>query len=286
MHDTPRCFGILGDPVDHSLSPTIHNAAFQAQRLHCVYIPLHVSAKNLKRALTAMTLADIEGANVTTPHKQTIIPYLDALDASAKTAGAVNTIYKKGKRWIGANTDGVGFLMACKQRRVTLKGKTVTILGAGGVASAIMAKLAKSGVRHVVILNRSIARARRLKNQFQTTRMTTEVAVLSAASYRQFFPKTDILVHATSQGMAHSPALVTPLHLLPRKAAVCDCQYKRGSQTTLITQATRRSHKVVNGLDLLLAQAAESYRLWTGRRAPLATMRRAAERHRSALNLV
>lgn len=278
MHDTPRCFGILGDPVDHSLSPTIHNAAFRAQRLHCVYIPLHVHARDLKRALVAMQLTDIEGGNVTTPHKQTIIPYLDALDASAKNAGAVNTIYKKGRRWIGANTDGVGFQMACRQRRVTLKGKSVTILGAGGVASAIIATLAKAGVRRVIILNRSLARARTLKARFQTTRMRIEAAALSAPPYRRFFPETDVLIHATSQGMGASQSIAVPLHLLPRTAAICDCQYKRGAQTSLITQSIRRHHKVVDGLDLLLAQAAESYRLWTHRRAPMATMRRAVSK--------
>lgn len=268
MHDTPRCFGILGDPVDHSLSPAIHNAAFRAQRLHCVYIPLHVRACDLKRALHAMTLTDIEGGNITTPHKQTIIPYLDRLDASAKKAGAVNTIYKKGQRWIGANTDGTGFLMACDKRGVTLKGKTVTILGAGGVASAIIAVLAKAGVRRVVILNRSMARARRLKSQFQTTRLTIDVASLSATAYRQFFPKTDLLIHATSQGMGHSPTLAVPVTLLPRQAVVCDCQYQRHQRTPLIAQAMRHHHQIVDGLDLLLAQAAESYRLWTGHRAP------------------
>ncbi len=278
MHDTPRCFGILGDPVDHSLSPTIHNAAFRAQRLHCVYIPLHVRARDLKRALIAMTLADIEGGNVTAPHKQTVIPYLDALDPSAKNAGAVNTIYKKGKRWIGANTDGVGFVMACRQRHVTLKGKSVTILGAGGVASAIIATLSKAGVRHVVILNRSLARARKLKSRFQTTRMTIEVAPLSSTSYRRFFPETDLLIHATSQGVAHSPKLAIPMALLPRMTTVCDCQYKQGSQTSLVMQAIRHKCRVVDGLDLLLAQAAESYRLWTGRHAPVTAMRRAASK--------
>lgn len=276
MHDTPRCFGILGDPVAHSLSPTIHNAAFRAQRLHCAYIPLHVRPRDLKRALTAMTLTDIEGGNVTTPHKQAIIPYLDALDPSAKAAGAVNTIYKKGQRWIGANTDGVGFLKACKQRQVKLTGKTVTLLGAGGVASAILATLAKSGVRRVVILNRSMARARKLKTRFQTRRMAVITGKLSSSSYSHFFPETDILIHATSQGM-DSPVLKVPLQLLPHGATVCDCQYNR-SRTALIAQAIRRRMKVVDGLDLLLAQAAESYRLWTGRRAPLPSMRRAVSK--------
>lgn len=277
MRDTPRCFGVIGDPITQSLSPTIHNAAFRKQKLNCVYLPLHVRTPDVKRVLTTMRLTDIEGCNVTTPHKQAVIPFLDKLDPSAQLAGAVNTIYRRGAKWIGANTDGIGFLMACKWRGVRLAGKTITILGAGGVASAILAALLKTGVRHVIILNRSPARAKKLRTRlFKNSKIMVTVAPLTAASYRHYFPETDILIHATSMGLGKSQPLVIPLQHLPKKAAVCDCQYRRGSLTPLIRQAQRHKHTIIDGLDLLLAQAAESYRIWTGRRAPLPEMRRAA----------
>lgn len=276
MRDTPRCFGVIGDPIDQSLSPTIHNAAFRKQKLNCVYLPLHVRARDLKRALIAMRLTDIEGCNVTTPHKQAIIPFLDRLDPSAALAAAVNTIYRRGNRWIGANTDGIGFLMACRWRNVSLSGKTVTILGAGGVASAILAALLKTRVQHVIILNRSPARAKKLRTRlFKNSKIQVTIAPLTVTSYRRFFPKTDILIHATSVGLGASGSLKIPLQLLPKAATVCDCQYRRNKLTPLVSQARRRHHTIIDGLDLLLAQAAESYQLWTGRRAPLDTMRNA-----------
>lgn len=280
MRDTPRCFGVIGDPIDHSLSPTIHNAAFRRQRLHCVYMPLHVRPRDLKRTLTAMRLTDIEGCNVTTPHKQAIIPFLDRLDPSARLAGAVNTIYRRGGKWIGANTDGVGFLMACRWHGVSLVGKTVTILGAGGVASAIAAVLLSTRVHHIILLNRSVVRAKKLRAHLKNSKIAVTVAPLTAQSYRRFFPATDILIHATSSGMNETPTLAVPLHLLKRQAVVCDCQYRPGRRTALIAHAVRLRHRIVEGLELLLCQAAESFRIWTSHRAPLLSMRHAvSKRH-------
>lgn len=278
-NSTPRSFGVIGDPIEHSLSPAIHNAAFLAQHINAVYLRLHVRPRELRRALLAMTLTDFEGCNVTTPHKQTIIRYLDKLDKSATEAGAVNTIYRRGKSWIGANTDGVGFISACRRRKVTLKGKTVTILGAGGAASGIAAALMSAGVRRLNILNRSTARARRLGTKLgEHSRADIQSAGLTAATCRHFFPETDILIHATSQGMAKTTPLTLPLHLLSKHAIVCDCQYHPSRTTSLMAKARKLRHPVVDGLDLLLGQAAESYKLWIGRTAPLPAMQRAVKR--------
>lgn len=276
-NETPRTFGVIGDPIEHSLSPVIHNAAFKAQRINAVYLRLHVRPKDLRQVMVAMTLADIEGCNVTTPHKQTIIQYLDKLDKSATAAGAVNTVYLRGKKWVGANTDGVGFIAACKRRKVILKGKTVTLLGAGGAASGIAAALLGAGVRRVILLNRSIARARALQKKLTPhSRVEIQSAGLTTTAYRRFFPETDILIHATSQGMNKTPAITFPLHLLPKHAVICDCQYHPSRTTPLMTKAQKLRHPVVNGLDLLLGQAAESYKLWTGRVAPFPAMQHAA----------
>ncbi len=275
-NSTPRTFGVIGDPVEHSLSPTIHNAAFKAHHIHAVYLRLHVRPRHLHNVLSAMTLADIEGCNVTTPHKQTIISFLNKLDASARIAGAVNTIYRRGHRWIGANTDGAGFISACRRHNVTLKGKTVTILGAGGVASAILAALQMAQLHRIIILNRSPARARRLRTRlFKKSKTYVTVAKITAASYRRYFPETDILIHATSVGLGKSRPLAIPLRYLPKPAVVCDCQYYPRHRTPLIAMARQWGHRVVEGLDLLLGQAEESYRLWMGRPAPFPAMRRA-----------
>lgn len=276
INNTPRTFGVIGDPVDHSLSPVIHNAAFRAQKIHAVYLPLHVASQNVANVIHAMAMTDIEGCNVTTPHKQRILKYLDHLDESARYAGAVNTIYRSRGRWIGANTDGVGFLAACTWRKVSLRNKTITLLGAGGAAAGIAATLIKSGISQLIILNRTPARAQKLIRQLRRrSKIKIQIAPLSAESYRSIFPETDILIHATSSGMNATPPLVFPIHLLPRQAVVCDCQYSARRPTPLMIRAHRARHKTVDGLDLLLGQAAESYRLWMGRMPPLPAMRRA-----------
>lgn len=276
INETPRTFGVIGDPIDHSLSPVIHNAAFRAQKIHAVYLPLHVRPTDLERALTAMVMTDIEGCNITTPHKQAIIPYLDRLDASAIVADAVNVIYRKKGKWVGANTDGAGFLKAAAARHVRLSGKAVTLLGAGGAASGIAAALMDAGIARLVILNRTVARAQKLRRHLLSHAwVDIQTAPLSAESYRRIFPETDILIHTTSSGMNGSPPLVLPIHLLPRQAVICDCQYQPNRPTPLMIRAHRARHKTVDGLDLLLGQAASSYRLWLGRSAPLPAMRRA-----------
>lgn len=274
--DTPRTFGVIGDPIAHSLSPIIHNAAFDAQRINAVYLRLHVKPRDLHNVVLAMTLADIEGCNVTTPHKQTIIQYLDKLDKSAIAAGAVNTVYRRGKNWIGANTDGVGFIVACKRRKVSLKGKTVTILGAGGAASGIAAALLGAGVSRLTLLNRSTARARTLQKKLaKLSRVEIQCAGLTPTAYHRFFPETDILIHATSSGMNATPSIRFPLNLLPKHTVVCDCQYHPSRTTPLMAMARRLRHPILEGLDLLLGQAAESYKLWIGRPAPLPAMQNA-----------
>lgn len=278
--NTPRTFAVIGDPIEHSLSPLIHNAAFKAQRIDAVYLRLHVSPRHLHNVLTAMTLTDIEGCNVTTPHKQTIIRYLDRLDKSALAAGAVNTVYRRGRHWVGANTDGAGFLAACQGRKVLLRKKTVTILGAGGVARGIAAALLGADIHKIVLLNRTPKRALILQRKIaRKSRMEIQCAGLTPAAIRRFFPETDILIHATSQGMNKTPAFTFSLHLLPRHAVVCDCQYHPSRSTPLMAKAKLRRHRVVDGLDLLLGQAAESYKLWTSRPAPLPAMRRAVSKN-------
>lgn len=279
-HETPRTFGVIGDPVEHSLSPVIHNAAFAAHRIPAVYLRLRVRPRDLRRVMTAMTLADIEGFNVTTPHKQAIIRYLDGLDKSANDAGAVNTVYRRHNRWIGANTDGVGFIAACARRKVTLAGKTVTILGAGGAAQGIAAALLTVGVHKIILLNRTASRARALQKRLaRASRLEIQGAGLTPATIRRYFPETDILIHATSQGMSLAPALSLPLKPLPRHAVVCDCQYHSSRTTALITRARKMGHRTVDGLDLLLGQAAASYQFWIHRSAPLPAMRRAMQKH-------
>jgi len=276
-NDTPRCFAVIGDPIHQSLSPRIHTASYRAQKIHATYLPILVAPQDVKRVLTSMLLMDVDGCNVTTPHKQTILPYLDRLDPPAKIAGSVNTIYRRGKQWIGTNTDGAGFLQACKERKISLRHKTVTLLGAGGAASAIAASLMSAGVKHIIILNRTIERSKKLVARLKKLnhRIDVSTAVLSKQNCQHYFSGTDILINATSQGMKSSSKLGLPLHSLPSDAAICDCQYSPKTETALIRWAKRKHHSYMDGRDLLLHQAAASYQIWIGHKPDLKAMKRA-----------
>lgn len=271
MNDTPHIAGVIGDPVLQSLSPQIHNAAYRAQKLNWVYLALHVRPRDLKRLIPTLQLLDISGVNVTTPHKQAVMPLLHKLDRSARMANAVNTIVMRGSNSVGHNTDGQGAVNALSAAKVKLKGSNVTLLGAGGTASAIAAALLSQGVARLTILNRSPARARQLKRhlrKFYASAEKIQIGTFAAASLPEFFRSTTVLIHATSN---RDLVKQLPLHDLPRGASVMDCQYAR-QPTALLRAAKRRGLTIVDGRALLCHQAALSYQLWTGKTAPLAVM--------------
>lgn len=169
-----KLFGLIGKPLNVSPSPKLYNKIFKKYQMNCRYLPFEVAAPYLKNLVTCMKLADLQGLNVTIPFKEKVIPHLDGLDRSARECGAVNTIVRKGNRFYGYNTDGLGFLMALKKcQRFNPKNKTMVILGAGGAARGIAATLAGAGAKKITILNRRLSRARRaavfLRKKFPRT---------------------------------------------------------------------------------------------------------------------
>lgn len=163
-----RLFGLIGDPIENSPSPRLYNTAFKRLGLPHRYLPFCVEARYLKNLVACMKLCDVAGLNVTIPYKEKVIPFLDGLDPSARLCGAVNTVVRRGNRFIGTNTDGAGFLRALRRlKRIHPKNKAVLIAGAGGTARAIAAALAAAGARAVWIWNRHPGRARRLAAFFR-----------------------------------------------------------------------------------------------------------------------
>ncbi|MBC8476719.1 MAG: shikimate dehydrogenase, partial [Dehalococcoidia bacterium] len=156
-----RICGIIGDPVEHSMSPVMHNAAFEALGLDYVYLPFHVQGEELKEAINGIRALNIVGLNVTIPHKMAVIPFLDKLDPLAERMGAVNTIANENGALAGYNTDASGFLQALRAQGIEPDGKSIVILGAGGAAKGISFILAGAGA-NLVILNRTLSRAEEL----------------------------------------------------------------------------------------------------------------------------
>ena len=273
-----RLCGLIGDPVEHTMSPVMHNAAFREMGVDYLYVPFRVKEGELARAIEGMRALNIRGLNVTIPHKVTVIQFLDELDPLAEKIGAVNTIVNDDGILRGYNTDGAGFLQALLERRIEPEGKNVVILGAGGASMAISFFLADRGA-HLVILNRLLELdwAKELASRIsQIFTKEVEALELNRENLVGALGKADILVNATSVGM--TPNIdETPVtsDLLKPELIVFDIVYNP-IKTRLLREAEAAGAKTISGLDMLVWQGALAFEKWTGVKAPVELMREEA----------
>jgi shikimate dehydrogenase len=271
-----RVCGVIGDPIAHTLSPAIQNAAFQHLKLDFVYVAFHVKPADLENALRGMRGFDIHGLNVTMPHKSAAIKYLDKLDPAVQFLGSVNTILNRNGQLCGFNTDGIGALNALKENRVDISGKKMLLLGAGGAAKAIAHAFAEE-IGELVILNRSAEKAAELAAALHRVFGKKIVGgSLSPVAVQRNLQDADILVNATSVGMHPNihQSLVQPEWLKP-DLAVMDIVYNP-VKTKLAKDAKAAGAKVISGVEMLIYQGAASFEIWTGCQAPVEVMRQAA----------
>ena len=271
-----RVCAIIGDPVEHSLSPVMHNAAFKELGLNLVYVAFTVTRNELKDAISSARSLGLRGLNVTMPHKNAVITYLDETDSTAKAIGAVNTILNDKGKLIGFNTDGIGAMRALKENGVSLDGKKMLLLGAGGAAKAIAFQAAQE-VEELVILNRTSEKAEKLAELLRK-KFGNKVkgGTLSAEVLTKEMKTTDILVNATSVGM-HPDVNLSPVpsDLLRSGLCVMDIIYSP-LETKLVTDAKSVGAKVVSGIEMLLYQGAVAFEIWTNSPAPVEVMKKAA----------
>lgn len=258
--------GIVGDPVEHSLSPPMHNAAFQHLKLDCVYVPFHVKAKNLKNAIKGAKAMGIKGLNITIPHKTAVIRYLDEVDQAAQLIGAVNTLKFTEGKIKGYNTDGVGAVKAIEEI-TTVKDKKVVIMGAGGAARAVAFQLILNGIQKLSIANRTPEKAVQLacdiKSKLKFSPRVVNFSELELIS-------TDILINTTPVGMhphEDQKPLVTSQMMHP-ELVVNDIIYNP-LMTGLLKEAEDAGAKTVNGTKMLVYQGVEAFRIWTGVNPPV-----------------
>ena len=273
MSGKTRLCGVIGDPIEHTMSPAIHNAAFTQMGLDYVYVSFQVKEEELDKAIDGMRALNIRGLNVTIPHKVAVIPLLDELDPLAEKIGAVNTISNNNGVLKGYNTDASGFLQALLERGIKPEEKKVVMLGAGGASRAVSFSLVERGV-HLVILNRRLERAEELAGRLSTT-FNKEVKALElvAGNLAQVLGEADILVNATSVGM--SPDInktPVPSSLLKPGMVVVDIVYNP-IRTRLLREAEAIGAKTVNGVDMFVWQGALAFETWTGAKAPVELMR-------------
>jgi shikimate dehydrogenase len=271
-----RVCGVIGDPIEHSLSPAIQNAAFNHLKLDFVFLAFRVKAAELEDAMRGMRGLGIHGLNVTMPHKKAVTSFLDEVDPTAKFLGAVNTILNDNGRLCGFNTDGVGALKALQENGVALSGKKVLLLGAGGAAKAIAFSLAKE-VEELVLLNRTPEKTKELAESLnRTLAKKVEGATLSPNAVQENLRDSDVLVNATSVGM-HPNANQSPVapEWLKPDLTVMDIVYNP-VETKLAKDAKAAGARVISGVEMLIQQGAASFEIWTGHPAPFEVMRKAA----------
>ncbi len=271
----PTYVGLLGWPVAHSRSPAMHNAAFEALGLNWRYLLLPVAPEDVGDAVRGLRALRFAGANVTVPHKQAVMSFLDEVTLEAQAIGAVNTIVNRKGRLVGYNTDALGFLRALREAGFEPRGCRAVVLGAGGAARAIVYALL--GARATVtVANRTVEKAHRLADELGRL-FGARVSVMSLHASRALaraLAEADLLVNATSVGMApHADACPLPADVpIPPSLTVYDAVYNP-RETMLLQLARRAGARAVDGLGMLLHQGAVAFELWTGVKAPVEVMR-------------
>ena len=272
--------GILGHPVGHSLSPRMHNAAFRAQSIDMVYLAFDVLPESLSDALAGLRALGFRGVNVTIPHKEAIGALLDDLDTVAARIGSVNTVVNRDGRLVGYNTDKSGFAAALRGLRPEgARGLLCFVAGAGGAARAVVAALMDDGAREIRVYNRTPERAATLCSEAASWGTAPCLAV---AEHEVFGAagEAHLIVNATSLGLSPSvKESPVPVDILLSHHIVMDLVYGSGS-TTLVKEAKARGATAIDGKEMLVMQAAGSYELWTGRRAPVDVMRKSIDGER------
>lgn len=266
-------FGVIGNPISHSLSPLMHEAAYEKYKLDARYVPLQVEEENLGAAVRGMKGLGIKGLNVTIPHKEAVIEYLDELDSSAAALGAVNTIIydEKEDKLIGYNTDGEGFYRSLvPELRKPLKDSLILMIGAGGAARGVAITLANKGARQITIANRTKSKAVQLAADCGTSARAMTLNEVQAK-----LTEFDIIINSTSIGMTPNVGqMPMSLETISRDTLVCDLIYSP-MKTRFLSEAEKKHASIMNGMGMFIHQGAIAFEYWTGLDAPVDIMEQA-----------
>lgn len=273
-----RVVCIIGYPIRHSLSPIMQNAAFAASLLDYVYVPFAVTPGNLERAVIGLKALGVCGFNVTIPHKTAIIPFLDRLDESAESAGAVNTVQLCETGLTGYNTDGDGLVDSLLTDLDFSPGaEQILVIGAGGAARGAIAALCRSGAKKILICNRTLDNARAVMLDMNIRYPETRIDVVRHNQVNEdHLASTSLLLNTTSLGMNGERIENIRLSHLPEHAKVYDMVYSR-SGTPLVKESSATGLRAVNGIGMLVAQGERAFEIWTGQKPPEGVMRLALD---------
>ncbi len=267
-----RLYGIFGHPIAHSLSPLMQTFAFQHHHLDCLYMPFPVQPEHLPQALAGAIALGICGLNVTIPHKEAIFPLLDEVSAEAEFIGAVNTVDIRDGRTMGYNTDGDGFLLPLQELNMSFANTSAYILGAGGAARAVTTALLRAGCPELTLSNRTLERASLLcddlRQRFPQAHINWVPFEHAATAARDHI----LLVNTTAVGLHSGDPQLLPETAFRPEHVVYDIVY-RPLYTDLLQTAKQCGATVVPGIEMLIGQGAEAFRIWTGRTFPTPAIR-------------
>lgn len=259
-----KVVGVIGHPIEHSMSPPMHNNAFKELNMDYVYVAFHVLPENIEKLIESCKTLDIKGLNVTIPHKTSVIPFLDEIDPTAKKIGAVNTIQFKNGIAKGFNTDGIGAIKSI-QEYTTLKGKNVLIIGAGGASKAISFTLINENINSLVIANRSKENACNLIENIRMQCDFEEISYIDIKDSSKLIDDVDIIINTTPIGMYPKHEVEPPIKTdkINEKHIVMDVIYNP-LETELLKEARLNGATTINGTSMLINQGLESFKIFTG----------------------
>ena len=266
-----KSFAVIGDPIDHSLSPNIHSAAFRELNLDCSYIAFRISKGELEEGIEGLKKIKINGFNITIPHKIDMMEYLDSVDESCSIIGAVNTIVNKDGKFKGYNTDMDGFLDPFKKKKLNIVNSNILLLGAGGAARAIVAGFAKEKAKKITIANRTLKNATNLSEFAKKIGLNTSPKKIE--EIEQHIENYDIIINSTSLGLKNE---LSPISFegVNQKTIVYDIVYAP-MNTDFIKKAKEKKLEVIYGYEMLLGQATRAFEIWHGMKAPYNAMKKA-----------
>jgi shikimate dehydrogenase len=272
MQSQIKTYCIIGDPVRHSLSPAMQNAAFKSLGLNCTYIAFRVPKEELEESISSLRSVNIAGFNVTTPHKIEIIKHVDVLDSNAQKAKAINTVMNVEGMLSGYNTDVYGFIEPLHKRNVSFNGMTILLIGAGGASRAAIAALSEEkGITKILIANRSQKKAEELARI--GSGLGLECSVIDLYNIQEVASKSHLIVNGTPLGSNNEDSMIDHDHMR-KDSIVYDIVYKPVN-TNLLENAKYAGAQIVHGYEMLLEQGAKAFEIWTGVSAPRDAMKRA-----------
>ncbi|MCS5527651.1 MAG: shikimate dehydrogenase [Nitrosopumilus sp.] len=265
-----KSFAVIGDPIDHSLSPNIHSAAFRELNLDSSYIGYRIPKGELEVGIEGLKKIKINGFNITIPHKIEMMKYLDKTDESCSIIGAVNTVVNNDGVLKGYNTDMDGFLEPLKKRNVSIQNSKVLLMGAGGAARAIVAGIAKEKAKSIDIANRTIENAKNLSEFAQKIELSANARKIEDIDNLENY---DIIINATSIGLKNEASPIS-FESIKEKTIVYDIVYAP-MNTDFIKKAKEKNAEIIYGYEMLLGQATRAFEIWHEIEAPYNAMKKA-----------